>query len=265
MKRGENSFPPSKSPVPLSQIAAVMCNYVRPNNARTCVRQLQKLGIEEIIVWNNKAEPIPEATHNINYPVNIGPLGKYLAGLGTKKNYILVVDDDFLILEPGLTALRRWVRRYPLVGQNGAVFYPPFDHYGKKFHYRSDWIKTPHRVDMVQPNMGMMLKTELYRRISLHWAWKSRSLFRRLPGLFSTDLEANCAAWELSGEYPVVVPANGPGFCRLPDEAPEKALSAQEGIKEAKTKVMQWLLARGWRPLRSGKVHLDKNRGTGYY
>ena len=103
---------------------------------------------------------------------------------------------------------------------------------------------------MVQPNMGMMLKTDLYRRISLHWAWKSRSLFRRSPGLFSTDLEANCAAWELSGEYPVVVPANGLGFCHLPDEAPEKALSAQTGIKEAKTRVIKWLLARGWRPIR---------------
>ena len=71
--------------VPLAQISAVMCNYARPNNARACVRQLRKLGIEEIIVWNNKAAPIPEATYNLNYPVNIGPLGKYLAGLGTKK------------------------------------------------------------------------------------------------------------------------------------------------------------------------------------
>ena len=87
---------------------------------------------------------------------------------------------------------------------------------------------------MVQPNMGMMLfKADLYRRISLHWAWKSQALFRRLPGLFSTDLEANCAAWELSGEYPVVVPADGPGFCHLPDEAPGKSpLAARRELKK---------------------------------
>src|SRR5690554_6893522 len=204
-------------PVPLEHIATVMCNYARPNNARACVRQLRKLGIQEIIVWNNKTDPIPEATQNINHPGNIGPLGKYLAGLQTKKSYLLVVDDDYLILQPGLEALRRWVRYYPLVGQNGAIFHPPFDYYGKKFHYRSDWINTPRRVDMIQPNMGMMLKTDLYRRIALHWAWESRRLFRHSPGLFSTDLEANCAAWDLSGEHPAVVPADGLGYRHLPD------------------------------------------------
>lgn len=237
-------------PVPLHQICAVICNYARPRNARACVRQLKKLGITEIVVWNNGAPPVPEATHNIRCPGNIGPIGKYLAGLHTKKRYILVVDDDFLLLPPGLEALRRWVRRYPLVGQNGAVFHPPFKNYLQKTHYRSDRINRPRRVDMLQPNLGMMLKTELYRRIPLHWAWNTRLLIPRRSGIFSTDLEANCAAWELTGEYPVVVPAEAAGFQPLPDEAPEKALSAQKGVKETKTKILQWLIAHGWQPSR---------------
>src|SRR5690554_117564 len=235
-------------PVPLDHICAVMCNYARPNNARVCVRQLKKLGITEIVVWNNGAPSLPEATHNIKHQRNIGPIGKYLAGLQTNKRYVLVVDDDFLLLPPGLDALRRWVRQYPLVGQNGAVFYPPFKNYTHKIHYLSDWIGSPRRVDMIQPNMGMMLKTELYRRIPLHWAWNSRFLLPRRSGIFSTDLEVNCAAWDLTGQHPAVVPAGAIGFQSLPDEAPEKALSAQKGIKATKTKILQWLISHGWQP-----------------
>src|SRR5688572_19194105 len=98
-----------RAKAPLKDICAVLCNYARPKSARACVRRLLRLGITEVIVWNNGAKPIPEATKNIVNPENIGPIGKHLGALNTTKPYVLIIDDDYLLTKSGLDALRKWV------------------------------------------------------------------------------------------------------------------------------------------------------------
>lgn len=237
--------------VPLSDICAVMCNYARPNSARACVRRLRELGLKEIIVWNNGAKPIPEASQNIMNSENIGPIGKYYAGLKTKKPYVLIVDDDHLLTLPGLTAFRKWAAHYPAVAQNGSIFEPPFDDYCKRKLYRSSKVKTPSKVDMAQPNMGLMMKRDLYRKIPNHWAWGSQKIIDHRRGIYSTDLEMNCAIWDITRKHPVIIPVASEGYQTIPDEAPEKALMNQKGIYNEKTKVLKWLVAHGWRLLKA--------------
>ena len=234
----------AKKIVPLTSIAAVMCNFARPKNARRVVQQLLTLGIQEIRVWNNGVKPIPEATHNLKSKKNIGPIGKYLAALQTSKDYVLIVDDDYLLTEEGLSAFRRWAPFFPGVTQFGCLFKLPFDDYRKKNKYFSHKLKSPKRVDLVIPSRGLMLKTELYRQIPNHWAWGSLKVLS--PGAFSTDLAVSCAIRDLTGSYPAVVPINGVGYLQLPEEAPEKALKNQPGVWEERTKVLKWLIANGW-------------------
>lgn len=237
--------------IPLNQISAVMCNYARPKSAGSCVKRLKELGLKEIIVWNNGAKPIPEATINLNHSRNKGPIGKYYAALKTSRPYVLIVDDDHLLTESGLRAFRKWGRRFPAVAQNGSIFEPPFTDYNKRVLYRSNTVRRPQRVDMVQPNMGLLIRTDLYRKLLTHWAWGAQKVITHRPGIFSTDLEINCAIWDLTKERPVVVPAEPKGFQKLPDEAPEKALMNQKGIYKEKSKALRWLVEHGWQMLRA--------------
>lgn len=230
--------------VPLKDICAVLCNYARPRNARACVRRLLDLGITEIIVWNNGAKPIPEATQNITNSKNIGPFGKYLGALNTTKTYVLIMDDDYLLTKVGLNAFRKWVLRYQAVAQQGSKFKPPFKNYGSRDLYLSEKIKAPQRVDMVMPNKGMMLKTSLYRLIPEHWAWEALKVLS--PKIFTTDLSASCAISDLAKEHPVVVPVSK-GFECLRDEAPKKALRRQKNIFYEKSKILRWLVSHGWK------------------
>jgi len=242
----------SSSGVPLDKICAVLCNYKRPLSAERCVQKLKELGVGEVIVWNNGAKPIPDATVNINRPKNIGPLGKYLAGLYTKMPYVLVTDDDYLITKPGIDALRKWVRVYPAVTQVGDVYWFFNQETGNrlKTRYFSDQIKEAKRVDLVLPYHGMMLKASLYRRIPQHWAWKALGSVR--PGYFFTDQAMTCAIWDLTGEYPVIIPSKEIGYQKLPEESPGVALSKQEGRYQEFVKIWRWLLAHGWRFRRFG-------------
>src|SRR5438552_2278438 len=96
--------PVANEKVPLEAICAVLCNYARPKSTRKCVRRVLELGITEVIVWNNGAKPIPEATHNIVKRKNIGPIGKHLGALKTDKPFVLILDDDHLLNEAGLDA-----------------------------------------------------------------------------------------------------------------------------------------------------------------
>jgi hypothetical protein len=237
--------------IPLGDISAVMCNYARPKSARSCVKRLKELGLKEIIVWNNGAKPIPEATINLNQAKNKGPIGKYHAALKTSRPYVLIVDDDHLITASGLRAFRKWGLRFPAVAQNGSIFEPPFTDYNKRVLYRSNTVRRPQRVDMVQPNMGLLIRTDLYRRLLNHWAWGAQKVIDHRPGIFSTDLEINCAIWDLTKERPVVIPAEPKGFQKLPDEAPEKALMNQAGIYNEKSKALRWLVRNGWQMLRA--------------
>lgn len=236
--------------VPLNDICAVMCNYARPKSAKKCINSIKKMGINEIIIWNNGAKPIQGATKNINHSRNYGPMGKYLAALYTKKPYVLVIDDDHLITRSGLNSLRRWVTKYPMVAQNGVIFKHPFKNYRKRIIYQSPAIKSPKTVDMVQPNKGMMLKTSLYRQIPKHWVWKTRKIISFKPGIFSTDMEVNAAVWFLTKKHPVVVPA-AHGYQKLPEEAPGKALCKKKGIYTIKTEILKLLVGNGWRMIQS--------------
>jgi hypothetical protein len=236
--------------VPIESVCAVLCNFARPTSTRACVRQLLKLGLTEVIVWNNGAEPIPEATRNIIKEKNIGPLGKHLGALETKKPYVLIQDDDCLVTKAGLDSMRRWVLHYPAVAQQGCEFRSPFDSYNSKEWFRSQNLESPREVDMIMPNKGMMLETRLYRLIPPHWAWGAVEVLS--PNIFTSDLSASCAVTDLAKRPPAVVP--GPaGFERLHDEAPEKALKRQKNIIREKTKVLRWLVAHGWKFLGNSK------------
>lgn len=236
------------SKVELNKICAVMCNYKRPKNARKCVKQLKRLGITEVIVWNNGAKPIPEATKNINRSHNIGPIGKYLAGLSTTKPYILVTDDDYLITKAGLDAMRKYVLKYPVVAQNGDIY----SHFNaktgsrKRTRYHSEDIKTPKRVDLVIPNRGLMLSTNLYKQIHTHWAWGALQKIRRGPGFFFTDQAMNCAVWDITKKHPYVVPVKGKGAIHLPEETRGAALSKHKGRYPEFVKIWRWLIKHGW-------------------
>ncbi|HBT16085.1 MAG TPA: hypothetical protein DEB05_03910 [Firmicutes bacterium] len=245
----------AKKMVPLESITAVMCNFARPKNARAVVQNLRKLGIKEILVWNNGAKPIPEATKNINSKKNIGPIGKYYAALQSRKDYVLIVDDDYLLNEKGLSAFRKWAPFFPAVTQFGCIFKPPFNSYRKKDKYFSHKLKSPKVVDLVIPSRGLMLKTKLYRSLTSHWAWGSLKVLS--PGAFSTDLAVSCAIRDLTGSYPAVVPINGVGYLQLPEEAPEKALKNQPGVWDERTNVLKWLVANGW-PLLATKEKTKK-------
>lgn len=229
---------------PLKDICAVLCNYARPKSARACVRRLLKLGITEVIVWNNGAKPIPEATKNIVNPENIGPIGKHLGALNTTKPYVLIIDDDYLLTKSGLDALRKWIPYYPAVAQQGNRFKPPFKQYNKRDLYLSQSIKVPKKVDLVMPNKGMMLRTDLYKLIPDHWAWGALKVLS--PKIFTTDLSASCAIWDLTKSHPAVVPA-AHGFEQLRDEAPKKALRRQKNIFHEKSKILRWLVSHGWK------------------
>lgn len=234
------------SMVPLNKICAVMCNYKRPKNARKVVKQLKRFGIKEIIVWNNRAKPIPEATKNINQPTNIGPRGKYLAGLHTKKPYVLITDDDNLITKAGLDALRKWASFYPVVSQVGDIYlaFNPINGHRKRKRYHSHEVSKPKRVDYVLPYLGMMVKTSLYRRVNQHWAWGSLKCVS--PGYFFTDQPMNFALWEMSGQRPVVVPCKN-GYVHLPEETKGAALSKQTGRYKEFVKIWRWMINNGWK------------------
>jgi hypothetical protein len=242
--------PHASERVPLGDICAVLCNYARPKSTRECVRRVLDLGITEVIVWNNGAKPIPEATQNIVKRRNIGPIGKHLGALKTTKPYVLILDDDHLLNEAGLDAFRKWVVHYPAVAQQGCEFLAPFNSYGRRQWYRAQDLSAPQEVDMVMPNKGMMLKTTLYRLIPDHWAWGALEVLS--PNLFTSDLSSSCAIWDLAKRPPAVVPAVA-GYKTLTDEAPDKALKRQKNIFREKTKVLRWLVARGWRLVRNSE------------
>lgn len=234
--------------IPKSQICAATCNYARPNNAKACVKRLKELGLTEIIVWNNQAKPVPGATRNIVSATNVGSIGRYYVGLHTQRPYILIVDDDHRLTRAGLTALRTWAVKYPAVVQCGAIFNPPFKRYFDRKVIRSHQVKKPKRVDMVLPFGGLLISTELCRKILDHWSWQFKEAVR--PGFIATDLAVSCGILDLTGQHPVVVPSNGNGIEKLKDEAPHKALSHQKGAKEEKTKILRWMIAHGWKPLK---------------
>lgn len=249
--------PMKKEIIPKSEICAATCNFARPNNARTCVKRLKDLGLKEIIVWNNKAKPIKNATRNIVSSTNIGSIGRYYIGMHTQKPYILIVDDDHMLTQAGLTALRLWATKFPAVVQCGAVFNPPFKRYFNRKVIKSNQVKIPRKVDLVLPYGGLLISTDLCRRLLDHWAWKSKEAVR--PGFIATDLAVSCSILDLTGRRAVVVPSNGPGMVKLKDEAPHKALSHQKGAKVEKTKILRWMINHGWKPLKMEKT--KKNRG----
>jgi hypothetical protein len=243
--------------IPKSEISAATCNYARPNNAKACVKRLKELGLTEIIVWNNKAKPIKNATKNHVSSINVGSIGRYYIGLHTQKPYILIVDDDHMLTRAGLTALRKWAAKYPAVVQCGAVFNPPFKRYFDRKVIKSHQVTAPREVDLVLPYGGLLISTELCRRILDHWAWKFKEAVR--PGFIATDLAVSCAILDLTGQHAIVAPSNGIGMEKLKDEAPHKALSRQKGARTEKTKILRWMINHGWKPLKMKKNY--KNRG----
>ncbi len=240
--------PDKKKIIPINDICAATCNYARPNNARTCVKRLRDLGLKEVIVWNNKAKPIKNATRNIISSTNIGSIGRYYIGLHTQKPYILIVDDDHMLTKEGLNALRLWAAKYPAVLQCGAIFNPPFKRYFNRKVIKSHQVTTPKKIDLVLPYGGLLMTTDLCRRILDHWAWKFKDAVR--PGFIATDMAVSCAILDLTGHHAVIVPVNGHGMVKLKDEAPHKALSHQKGASEEKTKILKWMINHGWKPLK---------------
>lgn len=240
---------------PLTDICAVLCNYARPKSARKCVKRLLDLGITEVVVWNNGAKPVKGATQNITNSKNIGPMGKHLGALYTTKTYVLIIDDDYLLTRAGLNALRKWVMYYPAVAQQGSKFKRPFNKYDKRDLYLSQKLDIPKKVDMVMPNKGMMLKTSLYQLIPQHWAWEATKVLNK--NIFTTDLSASCAIWDLTKKHPAVVPVSK-GFDNLHDEAPHKALRRQKNIYHEKSKILRWLVAHGWKLMNLRSSRLKK-------
>ncbi|HEY8464841.1 MAG TPA: glycosyltransferase [Bacillota bacterium] len=234
--------------VALSEVTAVMCNYARPGSARAVVKRLRNLGLTEIIVWNNGgAKPVAEATQNINHAENIGTIGRYHAALHSKRPYILIVDDDVLLTKKGLEALLKYAGKYPLVVQAGLIYSSPFQKKPKRIKILSDQIKKPTAVDVAIANRGMIMNTDLYRSILKHWAWGCLQQVRQ--GFFTTDIPVSCATYDRTGRHPMVVPVSGRGYVMLPDEAPEKALRNQKNFNAEKTKILKWLVKRGWKLL----------------
>jgi hypothetical protein len=233
--------------IPLSQVTAVMCNYARPKSARLVVKRLRDLGLMEIIVWNNGAKPIPGATRNLRSEKNIRALGRYYAALDASKPYILMVDDDVLLTKKGLHTLLKFAPRYPAVVQAGLIFGSPFKKNYRRTKYLSDKVKTIKKIDVVISNRGMILKKELCRPILDHWVWGSLKAVRK--GFITTDIPVSCAILDLTGRHSVVVPVNGCGYRYLPDEAPQKASRNQKNYTEERTKMLKWLVNKGWQLL----------------
>lgn len=233
--------------VSISKVTAVMCNYARPKSARAVVKRLRALGLTDIIVWNNGAEPIPEATNNINNSENIGTIGRYHAVLQSSRPYILIVDDDILLTKKGLNSLLKYAGKYPAVVQAGLIFGSPFKKKYKRIKYLSDKLKKPKAVDVVIANRGMIIKNDLCQSILNHWAWDSLNAARK--GFIITDIPVSCAIFDLTHKHPVVVPVAGRGYVGLKDEAPEKALRKQKNYFKEKTKILKWLVNKGWKLL----------------
>lgn len=234
-------------PVALSQITAVMCNYARPKSARLVVKRLRELGLTEIIIWNNCAKPIPAATRNLHSKKNIGALGRYYAALDASRPYILMVDDDVLLTKKGLNTLLKYAARYPAVVQAGLIFGSPFKKKYRRTKYLSDQVKAPKKIDVAISNRGLIFKKELCGPILAHWAWGSLKAVDK--GFITTDIPVSCAILDLTGQHPVVVPVNGSGYFDLPDEAPEKASRNQKNFYEERTKMLKWLVNKGWKLL----------------
>lgn len=234
-------------PISLSQVTAVMCNYARPKSARLVVKGLRDLGLTEIIVWNNVAKPIPGATRNLHSKKNIGALGRYYAALDASRPYILIVDDDVLLTKKGLNTLLQYAPRYPAVVQAGLIFGSPFKKRYKRIKFLSDKVKGPKKVDVVISNRGLIFKKELCRPILDHWVWGSLKAVRK--GFITTDIPVSCAILNLTGQHPVVVPVDGRGYRCLLDESPQKASRNQKNFKEERTKMLKWLINKGWKLL----------------
>ena len=237
----------NSQPISLSQVTAVMCNYARPKSARLVIKRLRDLGVAETIVWNNSARPIPGATRNLSSEKNIGALGRYYAALDASRPYILIVDDDVLLTKKGLITLLKYAPRYPAVVQAGLIFGSPFKKRYRRTKYLSEQVKAPKKVDVVISNRGMILKKELCRPILDHWVWGSLNAVRK--GFITTDIPVSCAILDLTGRHPVVAPVNGRGYLYLPDEAPEKASRNQKNFIKERTKMLKWLVNRGWKLL----------------
>lgn len=234
-------------PVALSQVTAVMCNYARPKSARLVVQRLKDLGLTEIIVWNNRAKPIPGATRNLHSEKNVGALGRYYAALDASRPYILMVDDDVLLTKKGLNTLLKYAARYPAVVQAGLIFGSPFKKRYRRTKYLSDKVRAPKKVDVAISNRGLIFKKKLCRPILDHWAWGSLKAVNK--GFITTDIPVSCAILDLTGQHPVVVPVNGRGYFELPDEAPEKASRNQKNFRQERTKMLKWLVNKGWKLL----------------
>lgn len=234
-------------PIALSQVTAVMCNYARPQSARLVVQRLKDLGLTEIIVWNNCAKPIPGATRNLHSEKNIGALGRYYAALDASRPYILMVDDDVLLTKKGLNTLLKYAARYPAVVQAGLIFGSPFKKRYRRTKYLSDKVRAAKKVDVAISNRGFIFKKELCRPILNHWAWGSLKAVNK--GFITTDIPVSFAILDLTDQHPVVVPVNGRGYFDLPDEAPEKASRNQKNFIEERTKMLKWLVNKGWKLL----------------
>lgn len=234
-------------PISLSQVTAVMCNYARPKSARLVVKRLRDLGLTDIIVWNNNAKPIQEATQNIISAKNIGPIGRYYAAWHSSRPYLLIVDDDVLLTRKGLNTLLKYAVRYPAVVQAGLIYGSLFKKKTKRIKILSDKIKSPVDVDVLISNRGMILKTDLGRQIPNHWVWGCLKAVHK--GFITTDIPVSCAILDLTRRHPVVAPVAGKGYIPLPDEAPEKATRNQKNFKEEKTKMLKWLVNNGWKLL----------------
>lgn len=235
--------------IPLDDISAVTCSYARPNNVRRCVKRLRELKLTEVIVWNNEAKPVSEATRNILCPKNIGSIGRYYAAMDVSRPYVLIIDDDHLLTSDGLNALRYWGRKYPVVVQSGYIFESPFQDYRQRTTIHSELIEQPTIVDMLLPSRGMIIPTDLYRQIPHHWAWGSQMVLR--PGFITTDLCVSCAVWDLTKERPIVVPVKHLGAEKMEEEARDKALCYQKGSNQEKSKMLQWLVENGWEMMKS--------------
>ncbi len=234
-------------PVPLSKVTAVMCNYARPKSARLVVKRLIELGLSDIIVWNNGVKPVPKATKNINSVENIGTIGRYYSAFHTSRPYMLIVDDDVLLTKKGLNSLLENAEKYPAVVQAGLIYDSPFKEKYKRTKYLSDKVKKVQKVDVLIANRGLIIKTDLCRSIVNHWVWGCLKTARK--GFIITDIPVSCAIFDLTSKHPVVVPVAGQGYEILPDEAPEKALRCQKNYYKEKTKILQWLVNKGWKLL----------------
>ena len=123
-----------------------MATYGRQRTARDTIIFLAREA-PQVIVWNNDdydLGPLPANVRVIKSPINIGPIGRFLAAMTSEEQHVLFWDDDMLPVEGYYNKWCRflpWVRQGAIVGHHAFRFIKDDTRYDNRQRVKGNTIE----------------------------------------------------------------------------------------------------------------------------